>query len=597
MPTDSPPLRLVLQLQRESLSLSYRLRDGSRRTLGSRLASPADPASVLHALVQQAGPELLGGRKTGSLEILLVNERPLSRLLRGELPTVTLLATAGVHEALHAALAAEPPPNPPGTLGTLGMGTRSPTDPCFALVGDASELWPGRENLSPLCPTAQLLAVDERLAADGSILQALTQETRTSLVAQVRALSAPAAVVLLHSMRNPQHEEKILSDLHAAGLMAVSSSSQIPAHRGGLDERLRVRAAVLGAALSPGCAADLAAVEAGLATALPAFLRRRFLLPRPDGTCAPVGKVPPWQLLLAPVAMTLRGALATSTGGADTRFFFLAAPAPTGDRTAEPRGATEQAAPDEPLAVAAVCHPGPAAWPPSASALCLGLPCELPATCVALAETASDALHRTQSLAAAYGFTPAAATSPPATLPPADLTPADPTPADPTPETSDGDGSSLPVVTQDLRSTVADGALSAPLRYELAQLLCAEASGAQESGLLAAALRHLGAAQSGDAASPTASDCANSGTASDAGGDAHTSPPSGGRSPGDWTADLRYQGQAGILSLRGVGTGGSAASAATDLVVRFVAEHERVYGFSLPQCPVELLQVRLTARS
>lgn len=578
MSTDSPPLRLVLQLQRESLSLSYRLRDGARRTLGRRLASPADLSPALHALVQQAGPELLGGRKTGSLQLLLVNQRPLSRLLRGELPTVTLLATAGVHEALHAALAADPPAGP---LGALGTGARSPNDPCFALVGDASELWPGREDLSPLCPTPHLLAVDERLAADGSIVRALSQETRTSLVAQARALAAPAAVVLLHSPRNPQHEEKLLSDLQAAGLIAVSSSSQIPAHRGGLDERLRVRAAVLGAALSPGCAADLAAVEAGLASALPAFMSPRVLVPRPDGTCAPVGKVPPWQLLLSPVAMALRGAPVTSTGGANTRFFFLSAPAPNSDHSEETRGATEQASPDEPLAVAAVCHPGPAAWPPSASALCLGLPCELPATCVALAATASDALQRTQALAVAYGFAPAAAIGPPANL----------LPADRTPDNSDGDGSSLPLVVHDLRGAVADGALSAPLRYELAALLCAEASGAQESGLLAAALRQLGAGQSGDAASASAAPSASAGASSEAGGDG------GGRSPGDWTADLRYQGQAGILSLRGVGTGGSAASAATDLVVRFVAEHERVYGFSLPQCPVELLQVRLTARS
>lgn len=555
MPAESPPPRLMLRLGRESLSLWYRRADGTQASLGDRRVGPSLLASTLSPLVQAATADLLRGAKPSRLELVLTSERPRQALLRGELPPVSLLCTAGVHEALHAALSPQRHGKASASAG------RSPLDPCFPWVGDAGELWPSHADLSALCPLSQLIPVDERLAADGSVVKELSRKTAASLVQRAVSVGAPAAVVLLHSPRNPTHETRLAAALHGAGLCAIASHAELPAHRGGLDERLRLRAAVVSAALAPGWQADLAAVRAALAEALPSGLPVRLFAPRPDGAIAPVERVPLWKLLLSPLAAVLRGAALSQPEGTDGRFALLTETGPDSDA--------------ESLYLAAICQPETPVWQPGSSALCLGIPSELPGASVVVGDSAQATASRLGLLALSQGFAIAedrdAATTTDGPAPLGLMT--------------------LPQKRLPTGQAMASGALTAPIRDELIQLLCAEASGAQESGLLSATLRRLqttGATPGSETATaPTEPSISPKREPTDCG----QSPAAG------WTADLRYQGQICALSLRGVGTGGPAASAATDLVVRFVAEHERVYGFSLPQCPVELLQVRLTSRS
>ncbi|HRI52732.1 MAG TPA: hydantoinase/oxoprolinase family protein, partial [Pseudomonadota bacterium] len=120
------------------------------------------------------------------------------------------------------------------------------------------------------------------------------------------------------------------------------------------------------------------------------------------------------------------------------------------------------------------------------------------------------------------------------------------------------------------------GALSAPVLRERSRLLRCEASGAQQRGLLEATLRALTDELRRDLLAE---------------GRIERGHPTGLQ----WSADLRYAGQAHTLTLAGLGEGGPAPDGATDLVVRFHQEHERRYGFTLGERPVELELVRVRA--
>jgi N-methylhydantoinase A len=118
------------------------------------------------------------------------------------------------------------------------------------------------------------------------------------------------------------------------------------------------------------------------------------------------------------------------------------------------------------------------------------------------------------------------------------------------------------------------GALCAQLGRERVRWLSVEASGAQQSGLLESTVRAL--------SDELQRDLRAEGTTS--------ALPGGGLF---WSADLRYQGQAHELSLPGIGEGGPAQDGTTDLVVRFHQEHQRRYGFTLGERPIELVAVRV----
>src|SRR6185312_12021231 len=74
----------------------------------------------------------------------------------------------------------------------------------------------------------EVVEVAERLAADGSVLlpldvEALRETVRRLLEAGVES----AAVALMHSYRNPRHEEDLGEMLRAAGFRHVSLSSKL----------------------------------------------------------------------------------------------------------------------------------------------------------------------------------------------------------------------------------------------------------------------------------------------------------------------------------------------------------------------------------
>ncbi|HEX6750101.1 MAG TPA: hydantoinase B/oxoprolinase family protein [Longimicrobium sp.] len=74
----------------------------------------------------------------------------------------------------------------------------------------------------------EVMEVDERLAADGSVLHALDAEALAAAAAELagRGIEA-AAVALMHAYRNPAHERALAGVLRAAGFRHVSLSSEL----------------------------------------------------------------------------------------------------------------------------------------------------------------------------------------------------------------------------------------------------------------------------------------------------------------------------------------------------------------------------------
>ena len=81
----------------------------------------------------------------------------------------------------------------------------------------------------PLVPRRHVYEVSERVAADGSVVEALAIGEVDAIVDALAALDIRAvAVCLLHSFRNPDHERALAAALHAkAPQLAVSLSSDV----------------------------------------------------------------------------------------------------------------------------------------------------------------------------------------------------------------------------------------------------------------------------------------------------------------------------------------------------------------------------------
>lgn len=546
-----PSVRVGLLLSDDCLLASRLLRDGQPRVAHVALDAARPQHHALATAMAQVLTALFPkgeGLNQALLDLCLVNLRPLLRLRRGELPQVALLASDGVQDALHASLRAASP------SGQIAAGDTH--SPAFVWGGDAPELFPAC-SLDALCPASHVVPVPLRQGADGQIVQALTASAQAQLLASLRALSVPAAaLVLLHSPRAPQLEVDLAQALQQAGPRVVPSSALLGLQRGAGDERLRTRAAVLSAAVSAADWADRRGLHAGL----PAGQAARWLSVRSDGTVGPAEQVPSWQQLIAPISAALLGGArqaAQQTGSG--RFLCLVSDEGIVSGTAV------QPALEPRFALAALCAVEQTGRPTVHSARCLDIPCDLPALSAALCDGRSAALSTTQRMAALYGYqVPVAADTAPAVA-----------------ETRAQPGASaLPLVLLSWADALSQATLRARALRERSVPLFIEASGAQQSGLVAAHLQRMHDVQS----SPDSQQIpglGQSGRLLAAGTES------------EWTADLRYRGQLGMLSLRGIGSGGPAGSAASDLVVRFVAEHQRVYGFSLPECPVELVQLRM----
>lgn len=111
----------------------------------------------------------------------------------------------------------------------------------------------------PLVPRERRFEAPERIGADGKALRCLDDDAIARLVQQVRDSGAEAAAVcLLFSFMNPEHEQRLRAALDAAGYSFVSISSDVqPEFR----EFERMSTTVLNAYLQPLMAGYLSSLE------------------------------------------------------------------------------------------------------------------------------------------------------------------------------------------------------------------------------------------------------------------------------------------------------------------------------------------------
>jgi 5-oxoprolinase (ATP-hydrolysing) len=132
----------------------------------------------------------------------------------------------------------------------LEIGTQQRPD-LFALAPEKSLPWIERA-----------VGVDERLAADGTVVRELDEDALVAAALEARAAGLEcAAVALLHADRHPHHERRVGERLAELGFRFVSLSSEIAPFR-----RLvpRAQTTVVDAYLQPLLTDYLARVEAGL---------------------------------------------------------------------------------------------------------------------------------------------------------------------------------------------------------------------------------------------------------------------------------------------------------------------------------------------
>ena len=564
---------------------------GSRGLLATRL--PVSSISLQHRAQQavQAALTLLGqtAEAAGPLELTYVLSDPTRSLLAGEPQPIALLTTAGFTDLLQ-------------------IGRQEPA-PSYTLVPT------GRPQL--LTPQS-CLPVFERIAADGSIVEPLIDEALQSLRAQVQALGVKSvAITLLHSYREPVHEQTLAAALTELGLWVSLSSEVLPVPR----EFERASATVLDAA----AATCTVPIEKALLAALPAGSRVRAV--QSDGVARSGTR--PLRTLFGSHAATLLAAQRVAALHEQRRCLFLGVGAhqsfvahnehcpdselkhraqlgglPLGvpsliseacavgdltpftvdtrgqlrlgvhnlqDLEGQPTACGRDAAlllgrlvPDELLAVDLAQSRqrlqalGDKLTPPrAAEAVALELLIQLQASLEALLRRVSIASGHDPSqyvLVCAGGA--------------ARLF------AEPLAQALGIQSVLLPPVPGLL---AAYGALCAPVVRERQQVLHTEASGAQQKGLLAATLRTLTDGLRGDLA--------------------REQKPASDPLPGFmWSADLRYAGQSHALTLLGIGDGEPAQDVASDLVVRFHQEHHRRYGFTIAERTIELVGVRVWAQ-
>jgi N-methylhydantoinase A/oxoprolinase/acetone carboxylase beta subunit len=114
------------------------------------------------------------------------------------------------------------------------------------------------EERRPLVDPALTFGIRERLAADGSVLEALDESAIPPLVAACREQDVDAvAVCLLHAYVNPAHEEAIAAHFERAGFAVSASHRVLPEYR----EFERFSTTVVNAYVTPLMARYLTALE------------------------------------------------------------------------------------------------------------------------------------------------------------------------------------------------------------------------------------------------------------------------------------------------------------------------------------------------
>jgi 5-oxoprolinase (ATP-hydrolysing) len=155
-----------------------------------------------------------------------------------------------------------------------------------------------------------VVEVDERLAADGSVVAPLDQQALERAAREVAVQGAQAAAVaFLHSYRNADHERRAAATVRAAGLSAVVSSAQlVPLQR----VVPRAETAVVEAYLAPAMGEYLERVAAGLGAG--STLR---IMTSAGGLMAPAGFGATDGLVSGPAAGVLGVAAAARRAGLD----------------------------------------------------------------------------------------------------------------------------------------------------------------------------------------------------------------------------------------------------------------------------------------
>jgi N-methylhydantoinase A/oxoprolinase/acetone carboxylase beta subunit len=114
------------------------------------------------------------------------------------------------------------------------------------------------EERRPLVDPALTFGIRERLAADGSVLEALDESVIPPLIAACREQDVDAvAVCLLHAYVNPAHEEAIAAHFERAGFAVSASHRVLPEYR----EYERFSTTVVNAYVTPLMARYLSALE------------------------------------------------------------------------------------------------------------------------------------------------------------------------------------------------------------------------------------------------------------------------------------------------------------------------------------------------
>jgi N-methylhydantoinase A len=104
------------------------------------------------------------------------------------------------------------------------------------------------QKAEPLAPSSKRFGAKERLASDGSIVQALTTAEICRLLRQIKKVHPDSvAVCLLFSFRNPLHEKRIAAKLRSAGYAVSASHEILPEFR----EYERTSTTVINAYLAP----------------------------------------------------------------------------------------------------------------------------------------------------------------------------------------------------------------------------------------------------------------------------------------------------------------------------------------------------------
>ena len=209
--------------------------DGAELRLGKRPSTPADPSQAVLAGIAERG--------WSPQEVVHGSTVATNTLLTRSGARVALITTAGFRDTL-----------------VIGRQARP----------DLYALHPTRR--PPLVPDDLRFEVDERIAADGSVVTALDEAGAARVLREIAAAKVDAlAICLLFSFVNPDHERRLAGLAADLDLHVSVSHEVLPEHR----EFERMSTTVANAYVAPTMTRYLTALEDGLATAggAPARLR------------------------------------------------------------------------------------------------------------------------------------------------------------------------------------------------------------------------------------------------------------------------------------------------------------------------------------